>query len=64
MTEDLVLGARVSMRGAARQILEAIDQLAEFEVARTGWTREDIALLERIAAWKIEGVPFGEWPVP
>lgn len=59
---DMVLGARISMREAARQILEAIDQLVEYEIAESGWTRDEIAALERLAAMQIAGVAFGDWP--
>ena len=59
---DLVLGARLGLRDAARQVLEALDDLAEHEVAASGWTRDEIAVLERVAAMPITGVPFGNWP--
>lgn len=59
---DTVLGARLSMRSAARRILEMLDQMAEHEIAEAGFTREDIAAFERLAAAVIAGVPFGDWP--
>jgi hypothetical protein len=43
-------------------LLAVIDQLAEHELSAAGYTREEIAALEQIAGWQIDGVPFGKWP--
>lgn len=58
----LALGARSYLRTAARALLGVIDQLTEHELSAAGYTRQEIATLEQIAAWQIDGVPFGRWP--
>jgi hypothetical protein len=58
----MALGARSHLRRAARSLLELIDQMPEHEIAAAGYNREEIATLERIAAWRIDGVAFGDWP--
>jgi hypothetical protein len=62
LATNMAFGARLYLRDAARQLLGVIDELAEHEVEAAGSTREEIATLERIAAWRIDGVPFGSWP--
>ena len=59
---EIALGGRLGLRSAARQLLEAVDKLAEHELLEAGYSRHEVAALESIAAWRIEGVPFGEWP--
>lgn len=58
----VALGARSQLRNAARAMLKVLDQLAEHEIAAAGYTRDEIAALERLAAMPIDGVPFGIWP--
>lgn len=58
----MALGARSHLRNAARSLLQVIDQMAEHEIAAAGYSREEIATLERIAEWRIDGLPFGDWP--
>lgn len=55
---DIALGGRLGLRSAARQLLEAIDKLAEHELLDAGYTRQEVAALESIASWRIDGVPF------
>lgn len=59
---DLVVGSRVSLRGSARHVLKAFDELSENEANRCGWTSAEITALERLAAMEIAGIPFGDWP--
>lgn len=58
---EMALLARLSLRDAARCLVKAIDQMAEHEIAAAGYSREEIAMLERIAAWDIAGKPVGNW---
>lgn len=58
----MVLGARSHLRHEARVLLQVIDQLTEHELSAAGYSREEIATLEQIAAWQIDGEPFGRWP--
>jgi hypothetical protein len=58
---EMALGARSQLRRAARLLIEVIDGMAEDEIEAAGYTSEDTAVLERIAAWHIEGVPYGDW---
>ena len=59
---DRVVGSRLSIRHAARMILEHLDQLAPHEIEASGWTQAEIKSLERLAACEIAGIPYGEWP--
>ncbi len=54
--------ARSPIRHAARLLLQLLDQLTEHELSAAGYTRQEIATLEQIAAWQIDGEPFGRWP--
>ena len=50
---DRVVGARLSMRNAAQQILDALDQMAVEGWNETGWRLEEITLLERLAKMRV-----------
>jgi hypothetical protein len=59
---EMALGARTQLRRAARLLLEMTDRMSEDEIEAAGYTSASTADLERIAAWHIEGVPYGDWP--
>lgn len=54
-------GPRLSLRTAARGLLAAIDGMSVAEARAAGWTVDELDALERIAAWPVDGVPFGDW---
>jgi hypothetical protein len=59
---EMALGARSQLRRCARLLLEVIDGMSADEMEAAGYSSEDTAALERMAAWNVEGVPYGDWP--
>ena len=57
----LALGARISVRGTARQVLDVLDGMTGHEILMAGWKSGDIGALVQLAAMRIDGVPDGEW---
>lgn len=53
---DTLLGARLSLRDQAKQILSMMDRSHPEDVAKAGWTLVDITLLERLAEMKMLGI--------
>lgn len=62
LVTEMALLARLALRDSARGLLKVIDGMAEHEIAAAGYSRDEIATLERIAAWHIAGAPAGNWP--
>lgn len=60
---ETLIGARGALREQARLVLQLLDQLDEAQIRETGWQTIEIAILERLAAMRIEGIPFGKWPI-
>lgn len=58
---ELAIGARLSARNTARQVLDLLDRMTGHEILMTGWRSGDISALAQLAAMRIDGVPFGEW---
>lgn len=59
--DALAIGARLSMRNTAREILAILDDLTEDEFTKSGWTIDEVAGLERLAGIRIEGWDGKVW---
>jgi hypothetical protein len=57
----LALGARLSLRVTARQVLDLLDRMTGHEMLMAGWRSGDISALADLAQMRVDGVPFGEW---